>query len=76
MHNIDENANLGDETDQSRDDREQLVNCILDEPQSDLNEIKSSDVLRQIQDLQEQLQRVETENVNERRTLNDESETS
>jgi 50S ribosomal subunit-associated GTPase HflX len=46
----------------------------IDELQTNLNEIKSSDVLRQVQDLQEQLLLVEMENVNEMITPNDENE--
>jgi exosome complex RNA-binding protein Csl4 len=70
----DENANLRDERDQLRDNREQLVVDRIDELQTNLNEIKSSDVLRQVQDLQEQLLLVEMENVNEMITPNDENE--
>jgi hypothetical protein len=70
----DENTNLRDERDQLRDNREQLVVDRIDELQTNLNEIKSSDVLRQVQDLQEQLLLVEMENVNEMITPNDENE--
>jgi hypothetical protein len=64
---------LNDENACLRDERDQFVERI-DELQTGLNEIISSDVVRQVQDLQEQVQLGEMENTIEVTTMNDENE--
>jgi exosome complex RNA-binding protein Csl4 len=64
MENVNEMITPNDENEkgvgtvQLRDEREQLVDHI-DKLQADLNEIKSSDMILQLQDLQEELQLLE-----------------
>jgi aspartate 1-decarboxylase len=59
--NADEVRTLYDQNENLRDDRQQFVACIL-ELQTDLKDIKSSDVIRQVQELQEQVLILDSEN--------------
>jgi chromosome segregation ATPase len=71
--NVNDVLTLNVENEHLRDERQQFVERI-EELQTDLQDIKSSDVMRQVQDLQEQVNILESENVNDVLTLNVENE--